>query len=90
MTLQSYGQKEGLSGKSSYHEIGSSSSSTSDLGCTTTGFLKGVESAKSAMFAAQKIEGDRTVYGMELSSEYIEIILQRWENFANISAKRIN
>ena len=42
------------------------------------------------IIAAQKIEGDRAVYGMELSLEYIEIILQRWEKFANIPAKRIN
>ena len=42
------------------------------------------------IIAAQKIEGDRTVYGMELSLEYTEIILQRWEKFANIPAKRIN
>ena len=42
------------------------------------------------IIAAQKIKGDRTVYGMELSLEYTEIILQRWEKFANIPAKRIN
>ena len=43
-----------------------------------------------SIIAAQKMEGDRAVYGMELSLEYIEIILQRWEEFANIPAKRIN
>ena len=43
-----------------------------------------------SIIAAQSMPGDRTVYGMELSLEYTEIILQRWEKFANIPAKRIN
>jgi hypothetical protein len=33
------------------------------------------------IIAAEKIEGDRTVYGFELSPEYIEVICRRWESF---------
>ncbi len=43
-----------------------------------------------SIIAAQKIEGTRTVYGIELSLDYFECILQRWEKFTGISAKRIN
>ena len=42
------------------------------------------------IIAAQQIEGDRTVFGFELDKNHIECILQRWEKFANIPAKRIN
>lgn len=44
----------------------------------------------STIIAAQQLEGDRTVFGMELSLEYTEIILQRFEKFTGIPAKRIN
>ena len=43
-----------------------------------------------SVMGCEKMQDDRTVYGMELSPEYIEIILQRWEKFTNIPAKRIN
>ncbi|HLO51389.1 MAG TPA: DNA methyltransferase [Kamptonema sp.] len=43
-----------------------------------------------SIIAAQKMEGKRTVYGLELSPDYIEVILQRWETFTGIAAKRIN
>ena len=35
----------------------------------------------STLIAAQKMKGDRTVYGFELSPAYCEVILQRFENF---------
>jgi DNA modification methylase len=41
------------------------------------------------VIAAQQIEGDRTVYGFELSPEYCEIICQRFEKFTGIEAKLI-
>ena len=44
----------------------------------------------STIIAAQQLEGHRTVFGMELSPDYIEVILQRWETFTGIPAKRIN
>jgi hypothetical protein len=43
-----------------------------------------------SIIAAQKLQGTRTIYGMELSPDYIEVILQRWEKFTGIAAKRIN
>ena len=43
-----------------------------------------------SIIGCEKMKDNRTVYGMELSLEYIETILQRWEKFANIPAKRIN
>ncbi|MEG4149603.1 DNA methyltransferase, partial [Microcoleus sp. Pol12B5] len=43
-----------------------------------------------SIIAAERMEGDRTVFGMELSLEYTEIILQRFEKFTGIPAKRIN
>ena len=42
------------------------------------------------IIAAQKVGGGRTCYGMELSPEYIEVILQRWETFTGETAQRIN
>jgi len=33
------------------------------------------------VIAAQKMEGDRTVYGFELSPDYCEVIIRRWEQF---------
>lgn len=43
-----------------------------------------------SIIAAERMEGSRTVFGMELSPEYIEIILQRFSSFTSIPAKRIN
>lgn len=43
-----------------------------------------------SIIAAQKMEGERTVYGIELSPDYIEVILQRWEKLVGVPAKRIN
>jgi hypothetical protein len=40
-----------------------------------------------SIIAAQKMDGDRTVYGMELSPEYIEIICRRFEGFTGITAE---
>jgi DNA modification methylase len=40
-----------------------------------------------SIIAAQKMDGDRTVYGMELSPEYIEIICRRFESFTGITAE---
>jgi site-specific DNA-methyltransferase (adenine-specific) len=42
-----------------------------------------------SIIAAQKMEGDRTVYGFELSPQYCEIILQRFEKFTGIEPKLI-
>jgi DNA modification methylase len=42
-----------------------------------------------SIIAAQKMEGDRTVYGFELSPAYCEIILQRFEKFTGIEPKLI-
>ncbi|MEG5173306.1 DNA methyltransferase [Microcoleus sp. B3-D7] len=44
----------------------------------------------STIIAAQQLEGERTVFGFELSETHIETILQRWEKFTGIPAKRIN
>jgi site-specific DNA-methyltransferase (adenine-specific) len=35
----------------------------------------------STLMAAQSIQGDRTVYGFELSEAYCTVILERWERF---------
>jgi DNA modification methylase len=35
----------------------------------------------STLIAAEKMEGTRTVYGFELSPDYIEVICRRWEQF---------
>lgn len=43
----------------------------------------------STIIAAQKMEGDRTVYGFELSPAYCEIILQRFEKLTGIEPKLI-
>ena len=42
-----------------------------------------------SIIAAQKIEGDRTVYGFELSPDYCEVIIQRYENFTGDIAKLV-
>ena len=42
-----------------------------------------------SIIAAQKMEGDRTVYGFELSPDYCEVIIQRYENFTSDIAKLI-
>jgi DNA modification methylase len=42
-----------------------------------------------SIIAAQKMEGDRTVYGFELSIDYCEIIIQRFEKFTGIEAKLV-
>jgi len=42
-----------------------------------------------SIIAAQKMEGDRTVYGFELSPAYCEIICQRFEKFTGIEPKLI-
>ena len=42
-----------------------------------------------SIIAAQKMEGDRTVYGFELSPAYCEIILQRFEKLTGIEPKLI-
>ena len=41
------------------------------------------------LIAAQKMEGDRNVYGFELSPEYCEVIIQRFEKFTGIEAKLV-
>jgi DNA modification methylase len=41
------------------------------------------------IIAAQKMEGDRTVYGFELSPDYCEVIIQRFENFTGQVAKKV-
>ena len=43
-----------------------------------------------SVMGCEKMQGDRTVYGMELSPEYIEIILQRFSKFAGIEPVLIN
>jgi DNA modification methylase len=43
-----------------------------------------------SIIAAQKMEGNRAVYGCELSLEYAEVILQRFSKFTGIEPKRIN
>ena len=42
-----------------------------------------------SIIAAQKMEGDRTVYGFELSEDYCEVIIQRYENFTGDIAKLV-
>jgi DNA modification methylase len=41
------------------------------------------------VIAAQKIEGNRTVYGFELSPDYCEVIIQRFEKLTGIEAKLV-
>ncbi|HEY9866319.1 MAG TPA: DNA methyltransferase, partial [Candidatus Obscuribacterales bacterium] len=43
----------------------------------------------STLLAAQKMGGDRTVYGFELSPAYCEIILQRFTKLTGIEPKLI-
>ncbi len=43
----------------------------------------------STLIAAQNMKGDRTVYGFELSPDYCEVIIQRFEKFTGIEAKLI-
>jgi DNA modification methylase len=42
-----------------------------------------------SIIAAQKMEGDRTVYGFELSEAYCEVICQRFFNLTGIEPKLI-
>ena len=42
-----------------------------------------------SIIAAQKMEGDRTVYGFELSPAYCEVILQIFEKLTGIEPKLI-
>ncbi|MFM6266032.1 MAG: DNA methyltransferase, partial [Dolichospermum sp.] len=42
-----------------------------------------------SIIAAEKMEGDRTVYGFELSPDYCEVIIQRWEKFTGKQAELI-
>jgi len=37
-----------------------------------------------SLIAAQQMEGDRTVYGFELSEAYCEVVLQRWEALTGV------
>lgn len=39
-----------------------------------------------SLLAAEQMEGDRTVYGCELSEHYCEIIMQRWEKLTGKTA----
>lgn len=41
------------------------------------------------IIAAQKMGGDRTVYGFELSPDYCEVIIARYENFTGDIAKLV-
>jgi len=43
----------------------------------------------STIIAAQKMEGDRTVYGFELSPQYCTVILDRFKAFSGIEPKLI-
>jgi DNA modification methylase/ParB-like chromosome segregation protein Spo0J len=43
----------------------------------------------STLMAAQKMEGDRTVYGFELSPQYCTVILDRFKAFSGIEPKLI-
>jgi DNA modification methylase len=43
----------------------------------------------STLIAAQGMEGDRTVYGFELSPHYIEVICRRYEKFTGETAKLV-
>lgn len=42
-----------------------------------------------SIIAAQKMEGNRTVYGFELSPDYCEVIIQRFEKLTGIEAKLV-
>lgn len=42
-----------------------------------------------SIIAAQKMEGNRTVYGFELSLDYCEVIIQRFEKLTGIEAKLV-
>ena len=42
-----------------------------------------------SIIAAQKMDGDRTVYGFELSPDYCEVIIKRFEQFTGDTAKLI-
>ncbi len=42
-----------------------------------------------SIIAAQRMEGDRAVYGFELSPDYCEVIIQRWENFTGEKAELV-
>ena len=42
-----------------------------------------------SIIAAQKMEGDRTVYGFELSPQYCTIILERFQRFTGIEPKLV-
>ena len=42
-----------------------------------------------SIIAAQKMEGDRTVYGFELSPDYCEVIIKRFEQFTGDTAKLV-
>jgi site-specific DNA-methyltransferase (adenine-specific) len=42
-----------------------------------------------AILAAQKMEGNRTVYGCELSLDYMEVIIKRFEYFTGETAKLV-
>jgi len=48
-------------------------------------FLGGAPS----IIAAQKMEGDRTVYGFELSPDYVEVCLRRFEAFTGQTAELV-
>lgn len=43
----------------------------------------------STLLAAQKMAGDRTVYGFELSPEYCEVICRRFEEYTGINAELV-
>lgn len=42
-----------------------------------------------SIIAAEKMEGNRRVFGFELSPDYCEVIIQRWEKFTGDTAKLI-
>ena len=42
-----------------------------------------------SIIAAQKMEGDRTVYGLELSPDYCQVIIERYENFTGDIARLV-
>ena len=42
-----------------------------------------------SIIAAQKMEGDRTVYGFELSPDYCQVIIERYENFTGDIARLV-
>jgi len=41
----------------------------------------------STLIAAEQT--NRVCYGLELSPEYVDVIIQRWENFTNKKAKKV-